>query len=69
MSCEAEWRFEEVMIAGANNDRPDNVKAAAMEQHEDAVESSAANDVNNFILGIAVIERGFASKEQINIKK
>ena len=46
------------MIAGANNDRPDNVKAAAMEQHEDAVESSAANDVNNFILGIAVIERG-----------
>ena len=58
------------MIAGANNDRPDNVKAAAMEQHEDAVESSAANDVNNFILGIAVIERVMhASKEQINIKK
>lgn len=54
------------MIAGANNDRPDNVKAAAMEQHEDAVESSAANDVNNFILGIAVIERVHACQQGTN---
>lgn len=41
MSCDAECR---------TGDGPAAVKAAAIEQHVDAVESSAATDVN-FIFG------------------